>query len=379
MKVYLVESFIGIFVLDERGKIVSDKLFEKNPVEAVQKLRDLKEGKTSQELSTVLRGLKKKYNSITVDQEYLKTPVLAVWRGECLVEPSSEVIQEFRKTLPAVAVKLKVMNTEREYEDFVRKVTIEMARTAVGIAATKRDMHAIQAVRAIDDLDKMQNLFATRIREWYGLHYPELDRLVDKHETYVRIVARLGSRANLTEQNMLGMGVSEGQARSVSSAARSSMGGEISEDDLRWLREFCQYWLECSALREKAEHYLEELMVKVAPNVNSLAGPLLGARLLSIAGSLETLAKMPASTIQVLGAEKALFRSMRSGARPPKHGIIFQHLSIHQAPRSQRGKIARALSGKLAIAARLDQYGGEFMGDDLRSAFEERVRAISKK
>ncbi|MFH0848674.1 MAG: C/D box methylation guide ribonucleoprotein complex aNOP56 subunit [archaeon] len=378
MKTWLIESSIGIFALNESGKIIADSLFKGNETEVAAKLKMLRDGNTITELSGVLERLKKDSTDVIVDQEHLRKSVEASWGGRCAIETHSEVIEQFRRKLPSVAVQLKFSKTEKDYESFVRQVTLETARVAVGAAGAKRDIHAIQAVRAIDDLDKVLNLFATRIREWYGLHFPELDRTIDKHEPYVRIVSSFGPRANMTEQKLVGLGLSASQARSIANLAQSSMGAEASEEDLKWLRDFCQTWLECSKAREKAERYTEQLMAEVAPNLASLAGPLLGARLLSIAGGLKNLAKLPASTVQVLGAEKALFRSFRSGARPPKHGIIFQHGSIHQSPRSQRGKIARALSGKLSIAARLDQFGGEFMGEDLKSAFEARVKSIAK-
>jgi len=117
----------------------------------------------------------------------------------------------------------------------------------------------------------------------------------------------------------------------------------------------------------------------VAPNTRALVGSLLGARLIALAGTLNNLAKMPASTIQVLGAEKALFRSLRTGTRPPKHGIIFQHTIIHEAKSWQRGKVARVLAGKLAIAARIDAFSGKYMGDKLKADLEKRIKEIQEK
>ena len=108
-------------------------------------------------------------------------------------------------------------------------------------------------------------------------------------------------------------------------------------------------------------------MEEMAPNIRAVAGALLGARMISLAGGLQNLAMRPASTIQVLGAEKALFRSLKTGARPPKHGLIFQHTLLHDAKRWQRGKIARVIAGKLAIAARADAFGeGHYIGDRLK-------------
>ena len=120
-------------------------------------------------------------------------------------------------------------------------------------------------------------------------------------------------------------------------------------------------------------------MEEVAPNTKAVAGALLGARLIAIAGSLQNLAMRPASTIQVLGAEKALFRSLKTGARPPKHGLIFQHALLHDAKRWQRGKIARVIAGKLAIAARADAFGGRYVGDKLKADIDKRIAEIQEK
>jgi nucleolar protein 56 len=127
------------------------------------------------------------------------------------------------------------------------------------------------------------------------------------------------------------------------------------------------------------ENYVDSVMDEVAPNTKTIAGSLLGARLIAIAGGLINLAKLPASTIQVLGAEKALFRSLKTKARPPKHGIIFQHPLIHDAQRWQRGKIARALAGKLSIAARVDAFNGKYAGDELKADLEKRILEIKER
>jgi nucleolar protein 56 len=157
------------------------------------------------------------------------------------------------------------------------------------------------------------------------------------------------------------------------------MGAEIEDSDLEILRSFCRLMGDLYKFRENSETYVEEVMKQVAPNMTTIVGAALSARLISIAGSLENLAKMPASTLQVLGAEKALFRSLKTGARPPKHGVIFQHTAIHQSPRWQRGKIARALSGKLSIAARIDSFGGEFIGEKLRDDVTKKVDEIKER
>ncbi len=130
-------------------------------------------------------------------------------------------------------------------------------------------------------------------------------------------------------------------------------------------------------LRKDIEEHIEEQMKAEAPNTSVILGALVGARILARAGSLRRLATMPASTIQVLGAEKALFRSLKTGANPPKHGILFQHAIVHAAPRWQRGKVARAIAAKAAIAARVDVFKGG-LNQTLLDKLNVRVKEIEK-
>ncbi|MDH5755001.1 MAG: C/D box methylation guide ribonucleoprotein complex aNOP56 subunit, partial [Candidatus Bathyarchaeota archaeon] len=159
----------------------------------------------------------------------------------------------------------------------------------------------------------------------------------------------------------------------------TSMGADLTETDLTQIQALCKNVISLYKLRQILEDYLDTTMEEVAPNIKALTGSLLGARLIALAGGLTNLAKMPASTIQVLGAEKALFRSLKTGARPPKHGIIFQHAFLHEARKWQRGKIARALAGKLAIAARTDAFGSRYIGEELKADLDKRVEEIQEK
>jgi nucleolar protein 56 len=153
----------------------------------------------------------------------------------------------------------------------------------------------------------------------------------------------------------------------------------MAEQDLTEIQALSKNVLGFYELRKNMESYVDTTMAEVAPNTRAVAGALIGARLIAIVGSLQNLAMKPASTIQVLGAEKALFRSLKTGARPPKHGLIFQHALLHDAKRWQRGKIARVLAGKLAIAARIDAFGGKYVGDSLKADIEKRLKEILEK
>ncbi|MEM2936542.1 MAG: C/D box methylation guide ribonucleoprotein complex aNOP56 subunit, partial [Candidatus Bathyarchaeia archaeon] len=278
--------------------------------------------------------------------------------------------------LDKFAVEAGFVKEPGEIREWLHRVSMELTKLRVKRAGEKRDLVAAQAIQTVDDLDKTLNLFMGRVREWYGLHFPELDRLVEKHETYARLIANLGRRENFTLEKLKGEGLPQAKAEEIFKAAQASMGAELEDGDMEQIQVMCKNTLALYDVRHSLENYLDSTMEEVAPNIRALAGSLLGARLIALAGGLSNLAKMPASTIQVLGAEKALFRSLRSGARPPKHGIIFQHPSIHEAKRWQRGKVARTLAGRLAIAARIDAFSGKYMGDKLKEDLEKRIRDV---
>jgi nucleolar protein 56 len=189
----------------------------------------------------------------------------------------------------------------------------------------------------------------------------------------------LGGRENFRLEALLEADIPAAKAEAIVQMAETSMGADIAETDLAQIRTLSKDVLNLYELRKEMESYLDKTMEEVAPNTRALVGSLLGARLIAIAGSLRNLAMRPASTIQVLGAEKALFRSLKTGARPPKHGLIFQAALLHDAKRWQRGKIARALAGKLSIAARADAFGGNFIGERLNAALDKRITEIKEK
>jgi nucleolar protein 56 len=161
-------------------------------------------------------------------------------------------------------------------------------------------------------------------------------------------------------------------------AIPGDIGAELRDVDLGIIKTLATSIDNLYKTRKELEDYVATVMEEVAPNVSSLVGPLVGARLISLAGSLKELARKPSSTVQVFGAEKALFRSLKTGADPPKHGIIYRVSEVHSAAYWQRGKIARALAGKLSIAARIDAYSDKNVGSTLRDDFLERVEEIKK-
>lgn len=380
MKAYLVESPAGLFLLEKTGKISEKALFPRNPKDAALSLSEVRKGNLPQEYSEFLEKLSKvKLEEVTVDNEALATIARRIGTFKVLLDEREPAITRLRNRLPSILVRLRVIESKDEYERFVRDVSMELAKTAITEATTKRDLYAIQTVRCIEDLDKTMNLLAGRIREWYGLHFPELDRLVEKHDSYIRLVQNLGTRESFSYENLVGQGIPQDRATAISEAAQRSAGAEMATPDMEWLRDVSATVLQLYKLRETAEKYTDKIMAEVAPNMTSVLGAILSAKLISMGGSVENIAKMPASTLQVLGAEKALFRTLKTGARPPKHGIIFQYGAIHQSPKWLRGRIARAVAGKLAIAARMDAYGGGDVGEKFRNELDAKIRRLKER
>jgi nucleolar protein 56 len=239
------------------------------------------------------------------------------------------------------------------------------------------DLHIIQAINTLDETDKIINLLSSRVREWYGLHFPELDNLIDTISGYSKIVVE-GRRDNFTQSTYTNAGFPEEKAEMLFLLQKKSRGGQISDENLSIVQSIAKQILDLFELRQSLEKHIETQMEKIAPNTTVILGSAVGARVLAKAGSLKRLATMPASTIQVLGAEKALFRALKTGAQPPKHGLLFQHQLVHSAPRWQRGKIARAIAAKAAIGARVDVYGGG-RNDTLLEKLNVRVGEIGEK
>jgi len=380
-KIYVADTWIGSFAVDESGTIVEYALFPKDIGKIVEELVALENGNPTSALRELAEKLASKFNPQEVVVVIEDPDIGKVFTDKGFsveVVPGAKPIVELRDKLPSIAVEYGFVSSEEEYREFVHKLNLELTRRKLRRYAQKRDLLAIQAIRAVDDIDKTLNLFAARLREWYSIHFPELDDIVRDHHEYAKIVAYVGSRDAMDVEALKKIGVPEGRAKRIVEMAKKSIGADISEMDLKVIQRVANIWLDLYNLRRELTDYISQVMKEIAPNITALVGPLLGARLLSLAGSLEELAKLPASTIQVLGAEKALFRALRTGGKPPKHGVIFQFPEIRRAPRWQRGKIARALATKLAIAARVDFFTGRYIGDELRKRLMERIEEIKK-
>ncbi|MBN1245482.1 C/D box methylation guide ribonucleoprotein complex aNOP56 subunit [Candidatus Bathyarchaeota archaeon] len=379
MKARIIQFTFGVAAFDEQNNLVDKVLFPKKPQAAAKKIMNAEDGKISEETASLISLLQKAdYDTFVFENANVAGEAQKSLNVKTEVSKPSEA-EPLRARMEQIAVEAGFVKDAKELSLWNHNVSMELAKLRVKGAAEKRDLVIAQAIQTLDDLDRTVNLFMGRLREWYGVHFPELDRLIEKHETYARLVMNLGYKDNFTVEALEKEALPKERAENIGTVAEKSMGADMAEQDLAEIQALSKNVLELYELRKNMESYVDKTMEEVAPNTKAVAGALLGARLIAIAGSLQNLAMRPASTIQVLGAEKALFRSLKTGARPPKHGLIFQHTLLHDAKRWQRGKIARVLAGKLAIAARIDAFGGKYAGDALKADVDKRLAEIREK
>ena len=374
---YLILDVLGAVALNENGDVIAKVLYEGGIDEVADKMNSLETGQPIDELIKLINELKERgFTKIVVENRELARNLATRVTGV-----------EIRSELPTKAGNIYRNNIERyvkevfgldmrQYLERLYEITVTQTRHKLRKASEKRDLFIAQAISSVDDLDKIMNLISSRVREWYGLHFPELEDLVKDHKEYMLLVTKLGHRSNFTVENLVKLGIPQDRAKRIYEASIKSVGAEMADWDLEPIRTYANIYMQLSELRGKLTQYIDEAMVEVAPNIRELVGPLLGARLIMLAGGLMRLALLPASTIQVLGAEKALFRALRTGGKPPKHGVIFQYPEIFRSPRWQRGKIARALAAKLAIAAKADAFTGNFIAPRLKEELMKRIQEI---
>ncbi len=312
---------------------------------------------------------------VTVSDESLLV-ILKKYSIDAQIMEASE-LETTQVTKPQIIVDSGFASNLQDTLGKLREFALGLSSSIVTEVSESPDLHIIQAINSLDEIDKIANALSSRLREWYGLHFPELDNIIDSINGYAQIVMA-GKRESLTKQVFEDAGFPESKVEMLFLISSKSRGGDISDVNLAIVQSIAKQILDFHDLRKKLEEHVESEMMSIAPNLSAILGTAVGARILGRAGSLKRLAMLPASTIQVIGAEKALFRSLKTGSQPPKHGLLFQHAMVHSAPRWQRGKIARAVAAKAVIAARVDVFG-EGLNETLLEKLNVRVSEIGKK
>lgn len=377
MKVAIVHCIYGLLALNDNLEIVDTTLFPTAIEKHVSILQQLQNNEITEELTQFINGLiHKQVTHFVFENQSLANKIQANFSLSISVEVPSTAGKFVRDNLWTIAKDLGYLTSKTDVGLFLNTLTTQLSRRGIREKSEKKDQMLTQAIMVLDDLDKTYNLFTNRVKEWYGLYFPELASLLSDNDTYIHLINSLLTRESFTIKRLENAGISIEKATQIAKIAQNSMGGQIDFTDLKEIQNFTHQIYQLSKRRHPLEQYIQQVMSEIAPNLLDITGPTLGARLIALVGGLEQLAKKSASKIQVLGAEKALYRSFKTGTKPPKHGVIFQHPSIHQAPRNVRGKIARVLAAKIAIAARMDCYGSGLKSGTLKADLEHRVEDI---
>ncbi len=331
--VLLLTTWFASFLL-EGERVVAHRPFPKDPTAIAERLRRVEEWKVLEEERELVKDL---------PEFFVLEPRLERMGGNMMEgRPPFLDPQEFGYDRGLL-------------HDAMVLVAEARMRRAVG-----PDDHVIQGVKALEDVVETSNLLTERLRDWYTLHFPELNQLVPEAQ-FLEMVATHGSKERMPGD------------------FGDSVGAELPEEERRRIIGLATMIQEVRSRQASLEAYLAQRMGELAPNVTRMAGPVVGARLIAHAGGLRELALLPTSTVQLLGAEKALFRHLRTGARPPKHGVLFQHPVVHGAAPWQRGPISRLMAAKVSVAARADAFTGNPIAGDLLRDFEEAVARLKQR
>ncbi|KAK3819010.1 MAG: hypothetical protein J3Q66DRAFT_339100 [Benniella sp.] len=365
------------------GKVVKLKSFVpfKSAAHALENMNDVSEGIMNDHLKAFLemnlpKTGKKSKVVLGVTEKSLAGSIKEGLGIEC---DASEIVTDLVRGVRLFADKLLKQLKDGDLERAQLGLGHSYSRGKVKFNVHRSDNMIIQAIALLDQMDKDINTFAMRVREWYSWHFPELVKIVNDNYKYAKLAQLIKNKGDLSEEQLGSLEEITGdetQAKQILDAARASMGTDISEVDMINIDNFAKRVIDLADYRKKLHEYLISKMNNVAPNLSALIGEMVGARLISHAGSLTNLSKYPASTVQILGAEKALFRALKTKGNTPKYGLIYHSSFIGRAGAKNKGRISRFVANKCSIASRIDCFSEvptSKFGEAMKGQVEERL------
>ncbi|KAK6346970.1 Nucleolar protein 58 [Orbilia brochopaga] len=350
---------------------------------ALEEVSALIEGKVSPMLASLLDSVKdEKKASLVVADVKLGNAINKV-PGLSLNIVSDSTTQDLYRSIREHLTSLIPGLLPSDLNTMSLGLSHSLSRYKLKFSPDKVDTMIVQAIALLDDLDKQLNTYAMRLKEWYGWHFPEMAKIINDNMAYARVIKIMGVRSNAANSDLSTV-LPEEIENALKAAAEISMGTEITKEDLDNINSLAEEVVGFSEYRAELATYLSNRMQAIAPNLTALVGELVGARLIAHAGSLMNLAKSPASTIQILGAEKALFRALKTKHDTPKYGLIYQASLIGQSTGKNKGKVARMLATKTSLGIRYDALAEDkeessALGVFMRQKVENRVRYLEGK
>ena len=370
-------------------KLVSFAPFQ-GAAQALENINEVSEGIAPEYLRALLevslpKAGKKNKVVLGVADKNLAGSIKAAFPGvECETGDTSEIVQDMLRGIRQHAPKLLKQLQDGDVDRAQLGLGHAYSRARVKFSVQKNDNHIIQAIATLDHLDKAINTFSMRVREWYSWHFPELIRIVSENHQYAKLALFIGDKKRLSDNDLHDLAAQVNDdadiAQSIIDTAKVSMGQDISDADMENVTTFASRVVSLANYRKSLHSYLVSKMGIVAPNLAALIGEIVGARLISHAGSLTSLSKYPASTVQILGAEKALFRALKTKGNTPKYGLIYHSSFIGRAGQKNKGRISRFLANKCSIASRIDNFSEKpttKFGNALKKQVEERLEFYS--
>ena len=350
MECYITYSINGFYAFNSENKLISKKLFPKN--EIINRLSEIDDKKIPAEENDIIKEVSRDYDEIIIE--------------------SNKRLSDYDND----KIKIQTPNQGGEYlrsnykefeldQSEISEIYQRLAIYKIKKESASEDKHLIQAINSIDEIDETISKLIERIREWYALYFPEMDT-VKNNETYIKLISQNETKEKIIEAKP------EAFPTNI-----LDLEDDINPQDLAIMNTYAKSIFELQKTRKEIEEYIDVKMEAIAPNLKLLVGSSLGAKLISHAGGLKRLAIYPSSTVQIMGAEKALFRHLKSGDRPPKYGLIYQHPQVRGAKWWNRGKIARMLAGKISVAIRRDVFTKTF-DENAYDEFIQKVEEIEK-
>ena len=364
MKFYITQCIAGFIAFDEDLQIADYNLFTED--EVVSNLIKIEENEILDEELELINGIKLdsfEEDRIIIETTKRKSQYKELENyGNIEVKTPNKGGEYLRSNIDKIFEEIGFSKGQDEIIQIYEKLAIHKIKKS----SQEEDKLLIQAINSVDDIDESISKLVERIRDWYTIYFPEMDT-ISNNETYIKLIAESENREDILEN------FNEHFAEEI----EESTGADIEEDDLLMLKSFAESIYSLQKSRRELETYIDSKMEAIAPNLRDLLGSTLGAKLIAHIGSIKRLATYPASVIQIMGAEKAIFRHLKTGERPPKHGLIFQHPSVRGAKWWNRGKIARNLALKITLAVRKDVFSGDY-DPSIAEDYLKKVEQIEK-
>lgn len=350
MECYITYCIKGFFAFNSKNELISKKLFPED--EIVNRLAQIDEKEIVGEESEIIEELSTDYDEIIIESNKRSS------------DYNNEQVSVKKPNQGGEYLRLNYDEFDIDFDEMT-EVYRNLAIYRIKKASASQDKHLIQAINSIDEIDESISKLIERIREWYALYFPEMD-IIKNNETYIKLISQSKTKEAIVEAKP------EAFPDEI-----IDIDDDIDPRDLEIMNNYANSIYELQKSRKSIEKYIDKKMESIAPNLRLLVGSSLGAKLISHAGGLKRLAMYPSSTVQIMGAEKALFRHLKSGDRPPKYGLIYQHPQVRGAKWWNRGKVARMLAGMISHAARRDIFTKTF-DENVAEEFKLKVEEIEK-